>query len=43
MEEKLGDMFAFLTEEKENTKHLLKLKAQHENTIGMETMSNTGT
>jgi|694.fasta_scaffold132307_2 hypothetical protein len=41
MEEKLSNVFACLTEEKENTKHLIKLKDMQENTIGMETMSNT--
>jgi hypothetical protein len=35
MEEKLSDVSATLAEEEEKAKHLLKLKAKHESTIGM--------
>jgi myosin protein heavy chain len=40
MEEKLSDVSATLAEEEEKAKHLLKLKAKHESTIGMGTLSN---
>jgi hypothetical protein len=35
LEEKLSDVTATLAEEEEKAKHLLKLKAKHESTIGM--------
>merc|ERR1712157_453886 len=34
LEEKLSDVSATLAEEEEKAKHLLKLKAKHESTIG---------
>jgi hypothetical protein len=38
LEEKLSDVTATLAEEEEKAKHLLKLKAKHESTIGMESV-----